>query len=165
MWTILKFDKKRLEFLKRDIAEKLGKDFQAYSPKLILEKYNRNKLIKKEYNLLGDYLFCFHKDFKSSDTINKLKFCRGLKYFLNGFMESQNEIEAFVEKCKNMENENGYLSQNFYKLELYKNYKFTTGPFVEKIFKIISFQKKNIDILMGNLKTTIDKQKFLFNPV
>ena len=165
MWTILKFDKKRLGQLKKDFSQKLGKDFQIYSPKLILQKYTKNKLIKKEYELLGDYLFCFHKDFKSPNTMNKLRFCRGLKYFLSGFLQEQNEIQLFVTKCKSMENENGYLTQNFYKLELDKDYKFTTGPFAEKIFKIISFQKRNIGILMGNLKTTIDKQKFLFNPV
>ena len=165
MWTILKFDKKRLGQLKKDFSQKLGKDFQVYSPKLILQKYTKNKSVKKEYELLGDYLFCFHKDFKSPNTMNKLRFCRGLKYFLSGFLQGQNEIESFVTKCKSMENENGYLTQNFYKLELDKDYKFTTGPFAEKIFKIISFQKRNIGILMGNLKTTIDKQKFLFNPI
>lgn len=164
MWTILKFDKKSLAFLKKDFAQKLGNNFQIYSPKMILQKYSKNKLIKKEHKLLGDYLFCFHKDFKNPNTIEKLKFCRGLKYFLNGFLQEQNEIKSFVDKCKNMENENGYLAQNFYKLELDKKYKFTTGPFAEKIFKIISFQKRNIGILTGNLKTTINQQKFLFIP-
>ena len=42
-------------------------------------------MIKKEFNLLGDYLFCFHKNFKNSNTLNNLKFTRGLKYFLSGF--------------------------------------------------------------------------------
>ena len=27
MWTILKFDKKNIDFLKKDLHEKLGKDF------------------------------------------------------------------------------------------------------------------------------------------
>ena len=34
MWTIIKFDKKNLEILKRDFKDKLGKDFTIYSPKL-----------------------------------------------------------------------------------------------------------------------------------
>ena len=81
MWTIVKFDKKKLGFLKEDFTKKLGKDFIIYNPKLFIQKYKNNKLINKEFNLLGDYLLCFHKDFKNPATINKLKFCRGLKYY------------------------------------------------------------------------------------
>ena len=87
------------------------------------------------------------------------------KYFLNGFFEAQTEINEFIKKCKVLENEQGYLSRNIFNLEFDKNYKFISGPFVQKIFKIISFQKKTIDIQMGNLKTRIDKEKFLFNPI
>ena len=57
MWTIIKFDKKNLESLKRDFKEKLGKDFTIYSPKLSIKKYKNNKLINREFNLLGNYLF------------------------------------------------------------------------------------------------------------
>ena len=39
MWTIIKFDKKNLESLKKDLKEKLGKDFTIYSPKLSINKY------------------------------------------------------------------------------------------------------------------------------
>ena len=88
MWTIIKFDKKKLNFLKVDFTKKLGKDFIIYNPKLFIQKYKNNKLINKEFNLLGDYLLCFHKDFKNPAAINKLKFCRGLKYFLTGFIQS-----------------------------------------------------------------------------
>lgn len=165
MWTILKFDKKKLNLLKEDFSKNLGTNCEFYVPKLILQKYNKNKLIKKEFNLLGDYLFCFHSNFLKTNTQNQLKFCRGLKYFLGGFAQSQEEIEKFVMRCKKMENKKGYLSDNFFKLELNRDYKFSSGPFVEKIFKIISFQKKTIDVLMGNLRTKIDRKKFLFNPL
>jgi len=165
MWTIVKFDKKKLDFLKEDFTKKLGKDFIIYNPKLSIQKYKNNKLINKEFNILGDYLLCFHKDFKNSATINALKFSRGLKYFLNGFIQSQNEIEKFVNRCKNSENKGGYLSQTFYQMHINSKYKFASGPFAEKIFEIINLQKNRIDILMGNIKTTIKKQEFLFNPV
>ncbi len=165
MWTIIKFNKKKLEFLKKDLSNKLDKNLEIYIPQVVIQKYNKNKLIKKEFNLLGDYLFCFHKKFNDFREIEKLKFCRGLKYFLDGFMQSQNDIEKFVGICKKIENKNGYLSENFYQLKLNKMYKFSTGPFAQEVFKIISFQKKNINIIMGNLKTTIKRQKFLFNPV
>jgi len=114
MWAIIKFDKKKLELLKKDLKEKLGEDINVYKPKLLFKKYKNNKLINKEFNLLGDYLFCFHKNFQDSSTISKLKFSKGLKYFLNGFVQSQKEINKFIKKCKESENEEGYLSQNFY---------------------------------------------------
>ncbi|MDC0529777.1 hypothetical protein OAN91_00470 [Pelagibacteraceae bacterium] len=165
MWTIIKFDKKKLSLLKKDFSEKLGKDFIIYNPKVFLQKYKNNKLINKEFDVLGDYLLCFHKNFKDKNTLNNLKFCRGLKYFLEGFIQSQTDIEKFVNKCKSSENKDGYLSQNFYQLKINGQYKFSSGPFVEKIFKIINLHKNKIDIFMGNIKTTIKKQDYLFSAV
>ena len=165
MWTVIKFDKKKLEFLKKDFSNKLKGNLIIYNPKLLIQKYQKNKLINKEFHLLGDYLLCYHKDFKNPQILKNLQFSRGLKYFLNGFIRSQNQIEDFVKKCKSSENEKGFLSQNFYELNLNNNYKFSTGPFSETIFKIISLQKNKIDILMGNIKTTIKKGKFLFSPI
>ena len=114
---------------------------------------------------MGDYLFCFHKKFEQKDIIQKLRFMKGLKYFLNGFFEFQKDILDFIQKCKKLEDRNGYVSENLYEMNINSNYKFLTGPFAEKIFKIISLQKNKINILMGNLKTTIDKKEFFFNPV
>ena len=96
MWTIIKIDKKKLNIFKEDLTKKLGSNFQFYCPKLIVQKYKNNKLIKKEFNLLGDYMLCYHNDFNNPQTINKLKFIRGLKYFLNGFLQSQEEIQNFI---------------------------------------------------------------------
>ena len=165
MWAVIKIDKKKISSLKEDLTNKLGTDYTIYSPKLIVQKYKNNKLINKEFDLLGDYLFCFHKDFQNPITLNKLKFIRGLKYFLNGFKQSQEDIKDFVTKCKDSENIKGYLSTNFLNLKNNKSYKFATGPFAETIFKIINLQKNKIDILMGNIKTTINKKKFLINPL
>ena len=114
---------------------------------------------------MSDYLFCFHCEFKNPITINKLKFVRGLKYFLGGFSQSQDEIKNFVRKCKESEILIGYLSSNFFNLKKNKDYKFSSGPFAETIFKIINLQKNKIDILMGNIKTTINKQKYLISPI
>ena len=46
-----------------------------------------------------------------------------------------------------------------------KPYKFISGPFADKIFTIIKVQQSKLDILIGDLRTTINKQKFLFNPI
>ena len=165
MWAIIKFDKKKLNILKKDFSEKLGEDFNIYSPKIFIQKYKNNKLINKEFSLLGDYLFCYHKKFSNPKTISRLKFVKGLKYFLTGFMQSQGDIKKFIEKCKEAEDQNGYLSQNFFKLSLNSEYKFYSGPFTDIIFKIVDFQKNKINILVGNIKTSIKSKDFLFYPV
>ena len=122
-------------------------------------------MISKEVNLLGDYLFCFHNEFKNKKILTYLKFTKGVKYFLEGYVESQKEIENFLTHCSNFENKEGLISENFFDLNINKKYKFMNGPFTDKIFNIINIQKNNISILIGNLKTTIKREKFLSNPV
>ena len=164
MWTILKFEKRSLGLLKEDLKKKLGSDFKIYIPKIRIQKYKNNKLIDKEFNLLGDYLFCFHKNLESKSIINSLRFLRGLKYFLDGLVESQRDIEKFIEKCKESECEKGFLSREFFDLNINTKYRFSSGPFTDKIFHIIDLQKNRIKILMGNVKTTIKRNQFLFTP-
>jgi len=165
VWTIIKFDKKRFNFLKEDFSNKFGKDYKIYIPKLMCQKYKNNKIIKKEINLLGDYMFCFHSSFENTKIINTLNNLRGLKYFLTGFKDSQKEIVDFINKCKKAENGDGFLSHKFYNLKLNGSYKFFSGPFTNTIFKIIELQKNKINILMGCLKTTVKKEDFLIQPV
>ena len=165
MWTIIKFDKKNIEFLKKEFKKRLGEDTIIYTPKFLIESYKKNKLKKKELHLLGDYLFCFNKKLKNPEILNFLKYTKGLKYFLNGCIEVQEEIKNFIKKCQSSENEKGYLVKNFFEIYKHSQYKFTSGPFSEKIFKIIDLRKNEISILLGNIKTTVDKEKFLFNPV
>ena len=165
MWAVIKFDRKNFYLLKKDFFKKIGKEFIIYRPKILVQKYKNNKLVNKEVDVLGDYLFCFHKNFCKKSIINQLKFSRGLKYFLDGFTELQEDVQNFVEKCKNLEDDKGYISEGLFEININSNYKFSSGPFAEKIFKIIDLQKNKIDILMGNLKTTINKEEFLFTSV
>ncbi len=164
MWAVLKYDKKYLHLLNQDLRKKLGNDFQIYIPKIRIQKYKNNKLINKEFNLLGDYIFCFHKNLVFKNTLNTLKYSRGLKYILEGFSQSQKEINEFIIKCKNHENTDGIMSRDFFDLQLDKKYKFGSGPFTDKFFKIIQIQKENLKILLGNIKTTIKKKEFIFIP-
>jgi len=165
MWTVLKFDQKSLPLLKEDLNKKIGNDFVIYIPKFKIQKYKNNKLINKEFNLLGDYMFFFHKKLVSKNMKNSLKFIRGLKYFLESPSSSQIEIEKFINKCKESENGNGFLSEDFFDLSTNKQYKFSSGPFTDKIFQIINLQKNRIKILMGNINTTIKRKDFLFRPI
>ena len=165
MWTIIKFERKKLTFLKSDLEKKLGSNCKFYIPKLLFKKYSKKKWKKKEFNLLGDYLFCFNEKFNDSKVVKSINYIRGLKYVLQGFNQSQNEIEEFIEKCKTSEDSEGYISEQFYDLKINSNYKFFSGPFTNSIFKIIQLQKNKIKILMGNFKTTINKKDFLFQPI
>ena len=115
--------------------------------------------------MLGDYMFCFHKQFKSKLTVEALKFVRGLKYFLTGHNDSQDDIENFIKKCSELEDKNGYISKDLFELEINKSYKFLSGPFTDKIFKLINLQRNILKISMGNLSTTINRKKYLFTPL
>ena len=165
MWTIIKFEKKNLSSLKSELEKKLGSNCKFYIPKLLFKRYIKNKWTKKEFNLLGDYLFCFNEKFNDSKVIKTINYARGLKYVLQGFNQSQNEIKEFIEKCKTSEDPEGYISEQFYDLKINSNYKFFSGPFTNSIFKIIQLQKNKIKILMGNFNTTINKKDYLFQPI
>ena len=165
MWAVIKFDKKKLNLMISDLKKKCGKDIIIYQPKILVQNFKKNKLIFREHNVLGDYIFCFHKNFTKKKDIDNLNFLRGLKYFLNGFKEFQSDIKAFIGKCKGLENSQGYICESLFELQVNTSYKFNSGPFVNKIFKIIDFEKNKIKILTGNLKTIINKNQYLFNPV
>ena len=97
--------------------------------------------------------------------LHKLKFCKGLKYILNGFSKFQDDISKFIKKCNDLENKDGYLAQSLCEINFNSTYKFLSGPFINQIFKIINLRDKKIDIKMGNLKTTIKKEDFLYSPI
>ena len=92
-------------------------------------------------------------------------YIKGLKNILSGFLFYQKEIVKFINKCKEFENDRGYITQNFFELQEILKYKFVSGPFVNKIFQIINIQQNKIKILIGDLKTTIKKKEFLFNRI
>ncbi len=165
MWTIIKIEKKSISFLKSDLRKKLGGEINFYYPKFLINKSKKNKENAQELPLLGDYLFCFNKRFNDPRIINSLKYSRGIKYFLEGFSQSQNEIKSFISRCKESEDDKGYLTHLFFKLYCNAKYKFSSGPFTNTIFRIIELQKNKFKILIGDLKTTIRKDKFSFTPL
>ena len=84
MWTVIKFDQKKINLMKNDISKKVQGVTRYYIPKTLIQYYKKNKLINKEINLLGDYIFCFNKDLENKNRRESIKFSRGLKYLLNG---------------------------------------------------------------------------------
>ena len=165
MWAVIKLDKNQLELFKLEFKKKFKNECKIYFPKLLSLKIKKNKKFNKELNLLGDYVFCFHSSFARSNTYSEIKFLKGVKSLLIGHQNSQKDIINFILDCKKLENKEGYISQTVYKTEINKLYKFTSGPFAEKIFKIIELQKNKIEILMGNIKTSIRKKNILFYPL
>ena len=89
-----------------------------------------------------------------------IKYLIGIKYILDGYFESQREICKFIESFKKLENNEGFISKNFYSINLEKEYRFLSGPFVNKIFKIIELQKNKIKILIDKLKIDIKRRLF-----
>lgn len=164
MWIIFKFDKKKFHILENEIKKKLGSEFLIYRPKVLIKTKSKNKFIKKELYILGDYLFCFHQEFKKKIVLENFKFCRGLKNLIYGYKETQKEIVEFINKCKKNESSEGYISNNFLELLVGSNYKFISGPFSNKIFKLLEINKFKLRITLGNIKTSIERDKFLINP-
>ena len=165
MWTVLKVDKNYISLLKKDFSQKIGKDIKFYIPKLKINKFYKKKTLKKEIMLLGDYLLCYHKDFSKKSIISNLKYCRGLKYFLTDFLNSQTEIENFITKCKKNEDEDGYIKASFFDLKKNTKYQFASGPFTNLVFRILDENKLSFKALIGNFSVTVSKEQHLFRPV
>ena len=157
MWIVAKYEKKKINFFIENLKKKLDGDLLIYNPSIKVKIYYQNKLIDKKINILGDYIFCFSSKFSDKDFFHQLRFIKGLKYFLDGFANSQNEIKKFINKCKNFENKDGSISSNFFELKINEKYRFNSGPLLNLIFQLIDVQKKKLKILIGNKTTTVSK--------
>ena len=121
--------------------------------------------MNKEIYLLGDYIFCFNKNFKNKKILQHLKNTRGLKYFLDGFISAQDEILQFIKKCKSLENKEGFIKQNVFSICKNKNYKFLSGPLAGTLLKVLELNKNKINVLVENVKVQINRKSYLFEPV
>ena len=166
MWVVAKIKAQEINIFKRKLVEKLGNEVKFYTPKIQYNKYFKKKVKKFEKLILENYVFCHHDEFKKINTIEKVKFLRGLQYFLNGHILNQTEIENFINYCKSFENKNGYLMPLFFKNVIKTKAQFITGPFTNMMFEIIERQKNKLKILIGNIVTTIsDNKNYLYRPV
>ena len=166
MWVVAKIKAKEVKIFKKNLIEKLGKDIQFYCPKIEYQQYLRKKIKNLEKLALGNYIFCYHKNFNNSIFLNKLRFIKGLEYFLNGHYQNQNEMVEFIKYCKCSENSKGYLTQAFFKTITTKKAKFISGPFTNMMFEILEKQKNKLKIVIGNVVMTIsDNSNYLYRPV
>ena len=91
MWVVAKIKIKSFNIFKRNLSEKIGSEVQFYCPKVEYYKYFGNKLKKFEKLILENYIFCYHKKFKETNSINEFRFVKGLEYFLHGHQKNQNQ--------------------------------------------------------------------------
>ena len=166
MWTVAKVKKNQINTFKKNLSDLLDKNIKFYMPKIEYTKYFKDKVKKFDKPILENYIFCYHEKFYDSTNINKLKFTKGLEYFIEGHYENQQEIIRFIDYCKSFENKEGYITSAFFKSLVSKKAKFVSGPFVNMMFEIIERQKNKLKILVGNIVTTIsDKKNYLYRPV
>ena len=43
-------------------------------------------------------------------------------------LKTQTDIEKFIQRCTELEDKSGFISNNFFDLEINKIYKFSSGP-------------------------------------
>jgi hypothetical protein len=166
MWAIIKINKKKINLLRQDFSKYFDTNYKIYSPKIKIKNFKKNNLkFFKEVSILGDYIFCFHSSLSVPNKLDYIKKFRGLKLFVNGHIHSQDEIINFIKRCKENEDQNGFLLQEFFETEINKSYEFVTGPFAKKIFSIIGLQKNKLQTTIGNIKTTINRKDFLYRPI
>ena len=166
MWIVAKIKIKNLNTFKKGLTEKMGSNVKFYLPKIEYHKYYENKVKRFEKFILENYVFCYHERFKQMNSVREVKFTKGLKYFLEGYIQNQNNIIKFIEHCKSFENEKGYLTQPFFETIITKKAKFISGPFTNIIFEILEKQKDKLKILVGNVITTISsKTNYLYRPI
>jgi len=159
MWLVIKIKQKEILSFKNEVEKKLGGDLKIYYPKF---KVNfKNKFTIK--NLLGNYFFFFHEKFSEKKNISLLNYFKGVNYILSSCSQSQPEITNFIQRCKFSE-KGGFISSDFFELKNFQNIKFIDGPFSKYFLKIILLQKNKINCMLGNIKTTINKNKNLFYP-
>ena len=166
MWIVAKIKPKELNTFQKNLLDKIGEEIKFYYPKIQYDRYFKGKTKKIEKSIIENYIFCFNQKFNENGYINKIKFVKGLEYFLSGNDQNQKEIENFIENCKKHENKEGYLTQDFFKKIITNKAKFLSGPFTNMIFKILERKKNTLRILIGNTVTTIsDKTNYLYRPV
>ena len=166
MWVVAKIKSNEFDIFKKELEKRLETKPLFYNPKIQLEKNQKSKIKKYSKSILENYIFCFHKSFNNTKYIEKLKFVKGLSFFLNGCNLNQKEIINFINYCKSFENNEGFIKVLFFKKLISKKAKFISGPFTNMFFDIIEKQKNKLKIMVGNIVTTVPYSKnYLYRPV
>jgi hypothetical protein len=165
MWIVAKIKKNNSEIFKKEFIKKISSNIVFYEPKYIYNSFIKGKKILKKKLLLENYIFCKHDNFDKVN-IKHLQFIKGLSFFLDGHLFSQNCISDFINNCKSYEDDEGNIKSIFFKKIVSTKGKFISGPFKDIIFKIIKKNKNNLLISFDNIVTTVsDKVDCIYRPV
>lgn len=160
MWTVLKLNKiSNLNMTLSSLRLFFGTMPEVCLPKIKSKKKIANKLFDKDVYILDKYLIIYHNKLNDSFTVNKLNYINGVDYCLNGFESCQKNISDFVIKCKKNQSTDGYINSDFFNLETGMSVKFSKGPFINFVSKIIEIQKNKFKILAGNYSIYFEKKE------
>ena len=159
MWTVVKYKIHEINLLKDGLKKLLESEPTYYQPKIKIQKFINNKLKTYEKPILENYLIFYHSKLKANFFANKLKYIKGILKILSLSTINQKEIINFISRCKEFENKDGYLLQEFFEHSKTSKAKFVTGPFSNLFFKIVSKQKKKFNLLMGNIKVSVKRKE------
>ena len=166
MWIVAKYKTNELNILKKNFKNILESDPEYFIPKIQYNKIIKQKFKTFQKSLLEGYVICFHSKFSNSYILNLLKTARGINYIIEGFKHNQVEISNFVKRCKEFEDKDGFIKQDFFINKNFTKAKFVSGPFTNLVFSILSKNSDRIEILMGKYKTTISKNSsLLYRPI
>ncbi len=158
MWTIIKIDLKRFNIFKDDLSIKIGHDIKFFVPTYLIEKNKNRKVVQIKKNLFDDYIFCYSEKFKVKGYLERLKYLKGLKYFLRCNRYDQKNIQEIINRCKKYENEFGYIDQKYFYDYLNEKIEIFQGPLRNMVFNILEKNEKNISFLFGNFKAKISNK-------
>lgn len=164
MWIVAKMKKNQIRILKESVKEKIGSETEVYVPKIQISQMIKGKLLNKKIKfLLGNYFFIKNNKFESSAILETLKYLKGLHSIIPFSTSSQKEIIDFINKCKENENDSGFISQSFFNLIINKKIKFYSGPLTSFICELIEVEKNKIKVLVNNYMVTVNSEnKLLF---
>ena len=156
MWVIAKYKSNKYEFFRKKIAE-TNPNIETYRP-----SYLKNKKI---FPLLGTYCFVYSQSFSNMTALVRLKYTKGLNYFLHGCQSQQKSIEEFISFLQSKENKQGLLDPSFFYDYLTKQGTFLSGPLKNMVFDILAQNKKTLTVSIEGLarSITIHKNKVAVN--
>lgn len=160
MWVVLKIKKySELNIIRKSLTDLFGSSPNLCNPKVKTKKISNKKNTNKDTFLLEKYILIYHNKLSDQFYLNKMSYMRGIDYCLQGFKGCQNEINKFVQKCEKNQDISGYVNSDFFNLYEGMDIKFSKGPFVNFVSKIVEIQKKKLKMLVGNYSIYLEKKE------
>ena len=153
MWVVAKIKNNQEKIFLNDLKN-LKHNFEFYYPKMEINKNNQKQQFK---NVLGNYVFCYSKNFKIKNFQLSLKFCKGLQHFIFGNDKDSIEIGKFINFCKKNENNKGFIANNFFFKLINDKTKIISGPLKNIFLDIHKVYNNKIFARSGIFKITINK--------